>query len=293
MTILITGHNGFIGSHLVEKLGNKYDFIGLSNTSTKSTIQQIRKDVRNITLYDLPGNIDCIIHLAAITDVMYCNNNPAECIDVNVKGTQNMLEIAKKTNSKFLYLSTSHVYGSPKKLPIKETFLIKPNSIYSTTKYKGENLCKKYSNAFGLDVSVLRLFSVYGPRSPKHLVTSKIISQILKKSVLSIGNLSSKRDFVYIKDVVDAIDIVLKKSNGFSVFNIGTGKSHSILEICTILQKISNKKMPIKPIKSLMRKSDVKNMIADNSKIRKLGWKPKTSLKKGLKFTYEWYKTQN
>ena len=288
--ILVTGHTGFIGSHLVELLKKNYEIIGLSRNAPKNPdIVQIKGDIRKITSKKIPKNLESIIHMAAMTDVLYCHNNPVECFDVNVNGTQNMLEIAKKTKTKFFYISTHHVYGKPSSLPVKETCSQNPASIYSTSKAAAELVSSSYSSSFGMDVSLLRIFSVYGPNSPNHLVTTRLISQLLKGNKFRVGNLFPKRDFIYVKDIVNAIEKILKKSHGSNVYNIGTGKSYSILKICKILQKISNKKMKIESIKSLSRKSDVPDIFADNSKIRKLGWRPQTDFIEGLKLTYDWY----
>ena len=139
-----------------------------------------------------------------------------------------------------------------------------------------------------MDVSIIRLFSVYGPRSPPHLVTSRIVSQLGKKSI-KLGNLNARRDFVYISDVVRAIVTVLTKSRGLDVYNVGTGKSNSIFDIYETLTKISGKKTPIKSIRSKQRKGDIKEMRADISKIKKLGWRPTVTLSAGLQMLYNWY----
>ena len=288
--ILVTGYTGFIGCHLVDSLKKKYDIIGLARNKKKiPDISQIKCDIRKLTTEKLPKKIDSIIHLAAMTDLLSCQNNPVECFDINVNGTQNLLEIARKMKSKFFYVSTHHVYGYPKKLPVSENDPLNPESIYATSKAMSELLCKSYSSSFGVDASLLRLFSVYGPKSPEHLVTTRLILQLHRGNKFEVGNLSPKRDFIFIKDVCSAIEIILLKSRGSNVYNIGTGKSYSIFDICKILQNISMKKMTTKSIKSLSRKSDVQNIFADNSKIKQLGWKSQTNFTNGLKLTYDWY----
>jgi len=118
--IIVTGHNGFIGSHLIQNLQNKFHIIGISEQINKKfPIKQIKKDIKKITPKDIPKDIFCIIHLAALTDVTICEKNPRKCFETNVLGTLNMLEIARKINSKLIYLSTSHVYGKPQKKPNK------------------------------------------------------------------------------------------------------------------------------------------------------------------------------
>lgn len=290
--ILVTGHTGFIGSHLIDAL-EKYQVIGISNNiPEKQFVPLIQKDVRKITLKDIPKNIYGIVHLAAISDLEHCQKNPTECFEINVQGTQNMLEIARKINSKFLYLSTGHVYGVPKELPILENHPRNPTSIYSASKLAGEILCESYARSYGMNVSILRLFSVYGPKEPKYKVTSVLISQLLTKNVISIGNLYPKRDFVYVKDAVNAIEMVLRKSLGFNIYNVGSGKSHSILDLYNDLKKITGRKNPIKSIKSHSREHEIREIVSNSSKIRKLGWKPKTRLSEGLAMTLDWYKSK-
>ena len=288
--ILVTGHTGFLGSHLIESLSKNYQVIGISDKITKnSKIKQIRKDIRKIKPSDIPKNISYIIHLAALTDVQYCQKYPTRCFEINVMGTQNLLEIAKKLNSKFIYLSTSHVYGIPKSLPIKENNPLHPNSNYSASKLAAEIICESYSKSYDVDCTVLRIFSVYGPNSPLHLVTSKIISQILTKDTLQLGNTDSKRDFIFVKDVISAIQLVMKKSKGFNIYNVGNGKSYSILELCNIVKKIAGKNISIKSKKSLLRKTDVDDIFSNNSHLRKLGWKSKISINEGLQTTFDWF----
>ncbi len=291
--ILVTGYTGFIGSHLIDSFKKNYEIFGLSRSKDKNPdIIQIKGDIRNITAKKMPKKLDAIIHLAAMTDVLYCQKNPVECFDVNVNGTQNMLEIARKLGIKFFYISTHHVYGQPKSLPVKENFQQNPESIYSSSKSAAELVCRTYSSSYDMDVSLLRIFSVYGPNSPKHLVTNRLISQLFNGDKFEVGNLSPKRDFVYVTDVVNAIKKILQKSTGSNTFNIGTGKSYSIKEICNILQKINNKKMTIHSLKTLSRKSDVSDIYADNSKIKKLGWKHQIDFVNGLKLTCDWYAEQ-
>jgi len=125
-TILITGHNGFIGSHLVEVLRKNHPIIGLSNektfqpSSSKNNLKQIKCDINKIKINQIPNDVFSIIHLAAITDIQYCEQNPKICFDVNVHGTKKMLEFARKKDLKFLFISSSHVFGKPKKIKIDE-----------------------------------------------------------------------------------------------------------------------------------------------------------------------------
>ena len=177
----------------------------------------------------------------------------------------------------------------PKKIPIDENQIVNATSIYSASKIAGEILCQGYSNSYKMDIGVFRLFSAYGPKNSDYKVESRIISQLLNKKKIKIGNLSPKRDFIYISDVVNAIKSIMSNLKGFEIYNIGTGKSNSIKELYSTLKKISGKNIPIETIKNYSRKTDIPNVVCDNKKIRKLGWEPKISFFKGLEMTYDSY----
>ena len=291
--IVITGHNGFLGSNLLSKLIlKKSKILGISKTIKKNdSIKQIKRNILDIKDSDIPKN-SCIIHLAAITDVVYCEKYPKKCHDVNVIGTQKILEIARKKNCSMIYPSTSHVYGIPKKLPIKETHPTNATSVYSESKIKAEQLCKKFSKSYDLDISILRLFSTYGPKNSEYKVESIIIKQIITKNLIKIGNLSPKRDFIYIDDVINAFQIVSENLKGFNIYNVGSEKSYSIKEICNILKKLNGKKIRIITDKTKLRKNDVKNVVSNCSRIKKLGWKSNVSINEGLELTLNWYITK-
>ncbi len=283
--ILISGYNGFLGTHLTNSLISKYDVIGLSKKNSKDDrLRHIKKDITKITSNDFK-DIFCVIHLAAITDPKFCNDFPDQCILTNVLGTQKMLEAARKNNCKVIYASTSHVYGIPKKLPIRETTLTSPTSIYSGSKLAGEILCESYSKQYDMDISIVRIFSVYGPGSGNHYVISNIISQLKNSNIIKLGNLKSKRDFIFISDVVKAFEIILNNIQGLNIYNVGTGTSYSIEKICKIIEKLLGKKIIIKTNSKQDRKIDPKNIVCDISKLKKLGWKPKISIEQGLEKT--------
>jgi len=292
--ILITGSKGFIGSHLVDELSPTNKIIGINHVMDKKrkNYLPIKKNILKLNTNDVKSSLDGIVHLAAKTDVEFCNINPEKCISINVLGTQKVLEIARKKDCKFIYVSTSHVYGKPKRLPISEDHPKSPTSIYAATKLAGEICCEGYSKSYGMDIAVVRLFSVYGQRSPHHLVTTRIVSQLNKKYI-KLGNLNSNRDFIYISDATRAINVILQRSYGFEAYNVGTGRTYSIMEMCNIFKKISKQNPQIKSVRSRLRKTDIKEIKADISKIKKLGWKPRINLIDGLKKYYEWYSSMN
>lgn len=290
--LIITGSQGFIGTSLLNDLISNYDIVGINKLSVnkKKGFFPIKYDISKKIKIKIPKTVKQIVHLAAITDVNYCNLNPQDCIKTNVVGTQNVLDLARQKDIPVLFLSTSHVYGRPNKLPIPENHPRDPQSFYALSKFCGEVSCEIYSQKYGLDVSVARLFSVYGPRSPSHLVTSRIFSQLKNKKIV-LGNTSSSRDFVYIDDVINALKIIMKKTKGFNVFNVGSGKSHSINSVLRMAQKVSKTASTLQSSKSYSRKNDIKKITADISKMKKLGWTPRIDLKTGIKFTLEYLKT--
>jgi len=292
--ILITGSQGFIGSHLLDNLLKSKNVLGVNKIldKKKDGYRPLKKDVTKLSSNEIKDKFETIIHLAAITDVRYCEENPNECCFTNIIGTQKILDIARKNDCKFIYISTGHVYGKPRKLPIKEEEPKNPRSIYAASKLAGEICCEGYARNYGMDIAIARIFSVYGPRSPPYLVTSRILSQLSKKSI-NLGNLHPKRDFIYISDTVKAIETIMNKSKGLKVYNIGSGQSNSILDICKILKKISNKKIPVQSTIKYSRKEEINEIRSDNTKIKKLGWKPKIDLIHGLKLTYDWFKIKD
>jgi len=293
-SVLVTGSAGFIGSYLVSKLlTQNYHVIGISNTKQKRTknFKPIKADIRKIKNSKTVPQFTTIIHLAAVSDLEYCKKNPVECIQTNVNGSQKMLEIARQNDSKFIYLSSSHVFGKPQKLPIKENHPKESFSVYSASKIAVEELCKMYSQNYGIDITVVRPFSIYGPLSPKHNVIFQIIYQLLRNNLIYLGNPKPKRDFLFISDFISALfAIVNKQKKGYEEFNVGTGKSTSIFSVSKKLGNFSKKDVRIKSRKNKIRKNDILDIRCDYSKIKKwYGWKPKIKLNEGLNVTYQYY----
>ena len=261
--------------------------IGLDRKNRKSSFPIIKGDISKIPDF---SNISSIIHLAAMADVQKCERFQHLCFETNVFGTRNILEIARKFDSKVLFSSTSHVYGNPSHLPVSEKDPKQPLSFYSFSKSSSEILCELYSKKYGLDVMVIRNFSVFGPNSPPYSVIYNIINQILKKDTIKIKNANAKRDFIYVSDVISAFDFLLKKKiKGFSIFNVGSGKSTSIENIAKKLIKISGKKIMIKKIEPSKSENNVSEIYANMTKLKQLGWSPKFSLDTGLQNTFNYF----
>ena len=290
----MTGSSGFIGNYLVPQLLNQnYKIFGISKKKQKSFKNFISSsiDISKISNSKLQNNFSKIIHMAALSDVDYCNFNPSKCYEINVNGTQRMLEIARKKDAEFIFLSSSHVYGNSKNLPLSETESNQPLSHYASSKKISEILCETYALTYGLNIRIARIFSVYGPNSSKSNLVFNIINQVIHDSQITLGNITPKRDFIFIDDVITGLlDIINSKKKGYDTYNLGTGKSTSITDLINIVLNFSNKKMRIISKKDKIRKNDMLDICADISKMNSdFNWKPKILLKKGLEITCKYY----
>ena len=291
--ILITGATGFIGTHLIPELIKNHKIVGISKNKIKTSknFTSSNVDITNEKL-KIKNKYTDIIHMAAYSDVTYCNLNPTKCYELNVKSTQKMLEIARKNDSSFIFLSSSHVYGNSIRQPILENSSCNPSTHYASSKKMSEILCETYAKTYGLDIKIARLFSVYGPKSPKPNIIFNIINQMSNNSKITLGNTYPKRDFIFISDVIAGlIKILNSKKKEFQVYNIGSGKSTSIEDLVKNCFAVSNKKLKIVSSKERRRKNEIKDVRANISKMKKeFNWKPEISLKKGLEITYNHYK---
>lgn len=312
--ILITGADGFIGSHLTENLvKNGYDvtaFVYYNSFNSWGWIEDINpkvlKNIKIITgdirdyqsIYNASKKIDCIINLAALIGIPYSYSSPDSYIQTNIIGTSNMLNASLKNNvTKIIHTSTSEVYGTPKKLPIDESSNLNAQSPYAATKVAADQLALSYHKSFDLPVAILRPFNTYGPRQSARAIIPTIISQLIENKLVKIGNLKPTREFNYIDDTVNAfrLGIENKKIIG-EIINIGNGFNVSVKELGELIAKKLNKKFKFKIEKSRIRKSqtEVENLKANNKKAKRLlKWEPKygkfKGLNKGLEKTIKWF----
>ena len=300
MRVLITGGAGFIGYHVSTLLAKKgYDVVVMDNGSRSSFLIELKKqgielitaDVRDIyTLWDITEKVDAIIHLAALIDVEESSRKPLLYHEVNVGGTLNVLHVALKRRINHLVIASSAaVYGEPVSLPITESHPLNPLSVYGATKLFCEIYSRIYNQMYNLSVIVLRIFNVYGPgqRGRYSGVISRFIENALNNKPLTIyGDGKQTRDFIYVKDVANAFLNSLRK-DGFWIFNIGSGKPYSILEIAKVIKEITGSFSKI--IYEKERIGDIRHSYADISLAKKeLGFYPSTRLEDGLKETIKW-----
>ena len=273
-SILITGANGFIGSVLKNRLlGEDY------------TLYEFNEEDGDIAgenaLATFDQKIDHVIHLAAKTFIPASWQNPFPFYKTNVIGTLNVLEFCKKNKIALTYMS-SYLYGIPRELPINEKAELLPNNPYSHSKYLAENMCHFYHKEYGLNIVIFRPFNVYGIGQNESFLIPTIINQVLYKQEIRVKELSSRRDYVYIKDLVQAISLSLKKDFNFEIFNLGSGTSLSVEEVIQIIKEVfrSNKKVTCE---YHQRKNEISETIADITRAKnKLGWKPQYTFNAGI-----------
>jgi nucleoside-diphosphate-sugar epimerase len=275
LKILITGAKGFIGSNLCLKLETlNIPFIPYSE----------HHDTWDVNIFDqyLSDEITHVIHLAAKSFVPESWEVPEVYVQTNVNSTHCLLEFSRKINAKFIFLS-SYMYGKPHYLPIDENHPTSVLNPYALSKYLSEEVCKFYALNFQVSTCVLRVFNIYGPGQKPTFLIPHVISQILKSEEINVLDLSPKRDYLYITDLVDAIISLFTIDSQFEIFNVGSGVSYSVREVIDISQNIAmtNKKVVSKSEK---RTNEINDVFASTAKLSSLnGWVPKMSLKDGLK----------
>ena len=312
--IIITGSAGFIGFHLSLKLLKKgYQVIGIDNLNDyydvklKKDRNKILKGYKNyifkkIDIKNLKKlnrifkkkKIYCVIHLAAQAGVRYSLINPKSYIDNNILGFFNVLDTLRKNNvKKFIYASTSSIYGLQKKFPLKEKFNTdNPIQLYAATKKSNEVMAASYSYLYKISTIGLRFFTVYGPWGRPDMALFKFTKNILKGKPIDIFNKGKHiRDFTYVEDIVNCIFkiIINKKINlGSRIYNIGNGKKISLMKYIELIEKNLMKKSKRRYLS--LQKGDVIKTHSDTSLLRKdYNYYPNTSVENGVQKFIEWY----
>lgn len=319
MKILLTGSEGFIGSHLTEKLVklgfevrafvlyNSFNSLGWLDYCDPEIIKNLEifsGDIRDSHgVKEAIKDCDVVIHLAALIAIPYSYYSPETYIDTNIKGTLNLLQAARDRGiNKFIHTSTSEVYGSALYVPIDENHPLQGQSPYSASKIGADQLVNSYYTSFKLPTVIVRPFNTYGPRQSARAVIPTIITQIANGSKnIKLGALSPTRDFNYVKDTVNAFVSVLNSSNGVGkVFNFGSNFEISIIETAKTIGKLMKVDIEIETdeIRKRPEKSEVDRLIADFSKAQlTFDWNPQFSgvqgFKKGLKETIKWFTSSN
>ncbi len=315
--ILVTGGAGFIGSHLVERLIEKRYFVlcldnfndyynpelkenNISRVIENPNFKLIRGDILDISILDdiFSGNQHPtptkIVHLAAMAGVRPSIASPDIYVDVDVKGTVNLLEKAKEYNVEhFIFASSSSVYGLNEKTPFSEDDPVQLQiSPYATAKMAAELFCKTYNNLYGIHTTVLRFFTVYGERQRPDMAIRKFTKLIIEdKPIPMFGDGNSERDYTYISDCIDCVLSAVTNPMDFEIINIGSGKTVSLKNLIKILEKNTGKKVQIEQHDE--QAGDVPKTYADVGKAKRLfGYSPNISLEEGIRRFLEWYKNE-
>lgn len=273
--IVVTGASGAIGSRLIEKL------ISLNHEVITPPNQKYRiQEKEYFTDISDPETIDFFYHLAAKSFVPDSWEQPADFVETNVLGTSRVIEFCAKHEIKLVFIS-SYVYGVPDYLPIDEKHALKAVNPYAMTKIMGEKLCRFFGDQFKLKYVIIRPFNVYGSLSNKKLLIPEIINKIHSGKEIEVKDLSPKRDYIYIDDLIDFMIIVNQNINN-QIYNIGSGESHSVSEVIGLCQKICRTKLPV--ISNLeIRQNEINETIADTRKAwEDFNWRPAHTLEEGL-----------
>ncbi len=309
MNMLITGGAGFIGSHLCDKYTKEDHRVFCLDNFMSGNLMNIRHlldyrnfklvkgDVRDSDLLErISRDVDVILHLAAQIHVDRSYIEPRLTYEINVMGTQNVLEAAKLHDAqRVIYASTSEVYGSAQYVPIDEKHPLNAPHPYGASKIAADRMCYAYTQTYGMDICILRLFNVFGPHQ-KDLGYGGVIS-IFTRRVLNntppiiYGDGRQTRDYTYIDDAIRAYDLVLNHNEPITEpLNFGSGREVSILDLANKIIELCGKTETIQPVHITPRMGEVKRLIADATKARDLlGWEPKYGLKKGLGEFVQWY----
>lgn len=306
--VLVTGADGFIGSHLTELLLEEgYHVRALAQYNSFNNwgwLEQVRHPNLEVVCGDVRDpdfcrhivrDTDTVFHLAALIAIPYSYIAPDSYVDTNIKGTLNMLQAARDLGiEKILVTSTSEVYGTAIYVPINEKHPRQPQSPYSATKIGADAIAKSFYNAFGLPVTIVRPFNTYGPRQSARAIIPTVISQIASGAEeIKIGDLSPTRDFNYVRDTCRGF-LAIARADGTAgeEINIATGTEVSMKETLETIARLmgADIRWTVDPARLRPSKSEVRRLLGDASKLRTLtGWKPETSLEEGLRHTIGWF----
>lgn len=307
--VLVTGADGFIGSHLTELLVrhgykvkalsqyNSFNSWGwLDDVDCKDKIEVINGDIRDPHYCKhITNGVDIVFHLAALIGIPYSYVAPDSYVDVNIKGTLNICQASLENGVKrVIHTSTSEVYGTAQYVPIDENHPLQPQSPYSASKIGADAMAMSFFNAFDLPVTVARPFNTYGPRQSARAVIPTIIIQIANgKKRIELGDVTPTRDFNYVADTCRGfLELALCDAAVGQTVNIGSNREISVGDTLDLIREIMNSDVEFVADEQRLRpeKSEVFRLWCDNTRIRELtGFGPEYSLREGLKATVDWF----
>ncbi len=317
--ILVTGADGFIGSHLTEellKLGcsirafvlynsfNSWGWLDYTPKSLQDNLEIFSGDIRDPHgVQEAMKGCEVVIHLAALIAIPYSYHSPDTYVDTNIKGTLNILQAARKLGvEKVIHTSTSEVYGTARFTPINEEHPLQGQSPYSATKIAADQMALAFHNSFDTPVAVIRPFNTYGPRQSARAVIPTVVTQIAGgQRKIKLGSTHPTRDFNYVQDTVQGFIALAESDTSVGkVINIGSNYEISIGELVGLIAEIMQVKIEIltEQVRLRPEKSEVERLWADNTKAKKLlGWEPEYAghegLKRGLTETINWFRNSD
>lgn len=317
--ILVTGADGFIGSHLTEELVrhgfnvkafvlynsfNSWGWLDSCSPEVRGKFEVFSGDIRDpYGVKQAMKDCDIVLHLAALIAIPYSYHSPDTYVDTNIKGTLNVVQAAKELGvKKVIHTSTSEVYGTAKFVPITEEHPLQGQSPYSASKIGADQIALSFYSSFNTPVSVIRPFNTYGPRQSARAVIPTIITQIAKGNIqIKLGAIHPTRDFNFVKDTVSGFISALNSDNAIGeVINLGSNFEISVGDTVQTISELMGVKIQIESDEIRLRpdKSEVERLWADNQKAKRLlGWEPKYAgldgFKRGLTETIDWFKNEN
>jgi NAD dependent epimerase/dehydratase len=308
--VLVTGADGFIGSHLTETLAargaqvrafvfynsfNTWGWLDTLDKTVKDSLEIFPGDVRdpNGVAKAMEG-IDVVFHLAALIGIPFSYHSPDSYVDTNIKGTLNILQAARRYQvKKIIHTSTSEIYGTAQVVLITEDHPVNPQSPYAATKAAADQLALSFYRSFDLPVAILRPFNTFGPRQSARAIIPTIVSQLYSDSdAILLGDLTTTRDFNFVDNTVEAF-LRLAETPGTEgdVYNSGSGREISIGDLANLIQDITGIRKPIETDRERLRpaKSEVERLLCDASKLRRVcRWQDPVDLREGLAITCRW-----
>jgi NAD dependent epimerase/dehydratase len=312
--VLVTGADGFIGSHLAEALVREnaevtslalynafdsYGWLDEVHAEVRSSMSLVRGDIRDgVAMHRLAEGHDVIFHLAALIGIPYSYDSAQSYIDVNVTGTLNMLEAARAHSvGRLVHTSTSEVYGTAQTQPIAEHHPLVAQSPYAASKIAADKLAESYALSFGLPVAILRPFNTYGPRQSERAVIPTVIRQALDPAcdAINVGDTTPTRDFNHVADTVAAFMAVgtADRLEYGRAYNTGTGTAVSVGAMIEIVRAATGANKPVSQDQARFRpeNSEVRALISDSRALRAAtGWAPRIDLKAGVGTTVAWWR---
>jgi UDP-glucose 4-epimerase len=308
--ILITGGAGFVGSHLCDKYtkeGNivvcldnfmSGNLVNIRHLLSYKNFKLINGDVRDFDLLEkIIADVEVVFHLAAQIHVDRSIIEPKLTYDINISGTQNILELARRYDvRKVIHASTSEVYGTAQYTPMNEKHPLDAPHPYGASKIAADRMCYAYKQTYGIDIAIMRLFNIFGPRQ-RDTGYGGVISIFVRRALSGMppiiyGDGKQTRDYSYIEDALSAYDAVLNYNGVFEgPINFGTGKEVEIGDLANRIIKLTGQQGKIKPVYVEPRPGEVQRLIADISQAKKLlKWEPKCTLEEGLERFIDWYR---